>query len=94
MAQSLNKFMFNTENTTHEEAVRLLNERLSKEVDLYNTISSYQKMESVSIRDKAAANRLLYDLYNDVIQGEIAQQLRQNPFSFPSVKAVNKFIDQ
>jgi hypothetical protein len=51
-------------------------------------------MESVSIRDKAAANRLLYDLYNDVIQGEIAQQLRQNPFSFPSVKAVNKFIDQ
>lgn len=94
MAQSLNKFMFNTENTTHEEAIRLLNDSQSKQTDLYNTIAIYQKREQHLLQDKAKANRLLYDLYDDVVQGEIAKQLRQNPFSFPSVKAVNKFIDQ
>lgn len=94
MAQSLNKFMFNTENTTHEEAIRLLNDSQSKQIDLYNTIAIYQKREQHLLQDKAKANRLLYDLYDDVVQGEIAKQLRQNPFSFPSVKAVNKFIDQ
>ena len=86
--------MFNTENTTHEEAIRLLNDSQSKQIDLYNTIAIYQKREQHLLQDKAKANRLLYDLYDDVVQGEIAKQLRQNPFSFPSVKAVNKFIDQ
>lgn len=86
--------MFNTENTTHEEAVRLLNDRQSKQIDLYNTIATYQKREQHLLQDKAKANRLLYDLYDDVVQGEIAKQLRQNPFSFASVKTVDKFINQ
>ncbi len=86
--------MFNTENTTHEEAVRLLNDRESKQIDLYNTIAIYQKKERQLLQDKAEANRLLYDLYDDVIQGEIAKQLRQNPFSFPAVKSADKYINQ
>lgn len=45
--------MFNTQNTTHEEAVKLLNERDAKAIDLYNTINSLKKQ-----------NRELVDKYN------------------------------
>lgn len=45
--------MFNTQNTTHEEAVRLLNERDAKLIDLYNTINTLSKQ-----------NRELAEKYN------------------------------
>jgi hypothetical protein len=77
---------FSTENTTHEEAVRLLNDRETKNIDLYNSLGATQKQNSHVIS-------LLFDIWKDAIEGEIAQNLRQNPFSIPSVKAIDKFFD-
>lgn len=77
--------MFTTENTTHAEAVRLLNDRDAKTIDLYNTISAYQRKNSL-------ASALLYNVLESASNGEIAQNLSINPFSVPAIKEINRFF--
>jgi hypothetical protein len=78
--------MFTIVNTTHEEAVRLLNDRDAKTIDLYNTIAAYQKR---NLTQKA----LLFNVYKSATEGEISQQMRLNPFSIPEIKEIGKYLN-
>ena len=73
---------YSVENTTHKEAIKLLNEFQTNQYELVFTL----------IKGEARVGILLYDLWQSAIQGEIAQNLSCNPFSIPAVKAADKFF--
>jgi len=78
--------MFTTENATHAEAVRLLNDRDAKMNDLYNTISAHQNADYLQ-------KILLFNIYKSAIEGEISQRISINPFSIPEVKEIGKYLN-
>lgn len=77
---------FSTENTTHEEACRLLNDREIKNIDLYNSLNAQQQASAYRLK-------LLFDIWEECTKGQIAENLPINPLSIDSVKQIDKLLD-
>lgn len=76
---------FSPENTTHEEACRLLNDRESKIIDLYNSLSVTQAQNTYRLK-------LLLEIWKECTYGQIAESLPINPFSIDSIKQIDKLF--